>query len=143
MRFNIRIYGLLINQNEEILISHEVIKDRILTKFPGGGLEFNEGIADCLKREFQEEMGISIELKELYYVNDFLQISAFNASEQVILIYYLISSDEISEIKTKSQSEILGFEWKKIIEIIPKKDFTFPIDQIVSEKIKNKKNNKN
>jgi hypothetical protein len=37
-RLNIRVYGLLINQQNEILLVDEQIDDFKFTKFPGGGL---------------------------------------------------------------------------------------------------------
>ena len=50
--FNVRVYGLLINDKNEILISDEQEYGTRFTKFPGGGLEFGEGLIDGLKREF-------------------------------------------------------------------------------------------
>jgi ADP-ribose pyrophosphatase YjhB (NUDIX family) len=48
-RLNIRVYGLLINHQNEILLVDEQIDDFKFTKFPGGGLELGEGTTDCLK----------------------------------------------------------------------------------------------
>ena len=48
-RFNIRVYGILINDRNELLVSDELIKGLQFTKFPGGGLEWGEGTMDCLK----------------------------------------------------------------------------------------------
>jgi len=53
--FNVRVYGLMIHDGA-ILTVEEPVRDRIIRKFPGGGLEFGEGILDCLKREFKEEL---------------------------------------------------------------------------------------
>ena len=39
-RFNIRVYGILINDRNELLVSDELIKGLQFTKFPGGGLEW-------------------------------------------------------------------------------------------------------
>ena len=57
-KFNLRVYGILINKNNEVLLSSELRFEKPMIKFPGGGLEFGEGLVDCLKREFQEECGI-------------------------------------------------------------------------------------
>ena len=56
--FNIRVYGILINDKKQVLVSDEFIRGSYYTKFPGGGLEFGEGTRDCLKREFKEEMNL-------------------------------------------------------------------------------------
>ena len=55
-QFNLRVYGILINDQKQVLVSDEYIRGKHYTKFPGGGLEFGEGTRDCLAREFMEEM---------------------------------------------------------------------------------------
>lgn len=87
-RFNIRVYGIWINDNQEILVSDERIGDFKFTKFPGGGLEFGEGIKDCLIREWKEELNIDIEVGNHIYTTDFFQLSAFDQTSQIISIYY-------------------------------------------------------
>jgi 8-oxo-dGTP diphosphatase len=60
-RFNVRVYGILIHE-ENVLVSDEYIKGKFITKFPGGGLEFGEGTLDCVVREFKEELGLDVEV---------------------------------------------------------------------------------
>jgi len=139
--FNLRVYGLLINSKNEILVSDERRNGVSFTKFPGGGLEFGEGLSEGLKREFREELGIEVEVGAFFYVNDFLQVSAFNEHHQLISFYYFVHYNETS---------ILGNEiyaipfpedgekqrWISISEL--EFDlFTFPIDQLVAKKLKN------
>jgi 8-oxo-dGTP diphosphatase len=90
--FNIRVYGILINDKKQILVSDELIQNMKITKFPGGGLEFGEGTKDCLRREFMEEMNLEIEVDEHIYTTDYFQISAFNSSHQIISIYYFVKA---------------------------------------------------
>ena len=54
-KFNIRVYGILINEHSQVLVTDELINAKEITKLPGGGLEFGEGTIDCIKREFMEE----------------------------------------------------------------------------------------
>ena len=75
--FTIRVYGILMNDKNQVLVSDEYIRGNYYTKFPGGGLEFGEGTRDCLKREFMEEMGLKVEVGEHLYTTDFFQMSAF------------------------------------------------------------------
>jgi len=136
--FNIRVYGLLINDGK-VLITHEHRAGIIMTKFPGGGLEKGEGLADGLKREFIEEMNLEIEVNNIFYVNDFLQISAFNSNDQLISFYYLIDSKEKANIIADSNKSILVKD-QQIFEWIAFKDlkideFTFPIDRKVVGKL--------
>jgi len=84
----LRVYGLLIH-NGQILVSDELIKGQRITKFPGGGLEFGEGLKDCLIREVREEMGIEALDPQHFYTTDFFQQSSFHSSPmQVVSVYY-------------------------------------------------------
>jgi ADP-ribose pyrophosphatase YjhB (NUDIX family) len=86
--FNIRVYGILVDEANRVLVSDEFIRGNYYTKFPGGGLEFGEGTRDCLRREFMEEMNLRVEVGKHIYTTDFFQMSAFNPSHQIISIYY-------------------------------------------------------
>ncbi len=93
-RFNIRVYGILINEHKQVLVSDEIIRGNYFTKFPGGGLEYGEGTRDCLKREFMEEMNLAVEVGDHLYTTDFFQHSAFHPGHQIISIYYLVKALE-------------------------------------------------
>lgn len=143
-RFNIRVYGLLFNSSNDVLLVHERIGNFAFTKFPGGGLELGEGIADCLIREFREETGIEVELVRHLYTTDFFQQSAFRETDQLISVYYEVRAlsglenlrfDE-HEILTGGRKETLKFEWVSL-DILNEEKLTFPIDKkLVREIIK-------
>ena len=61
-KFNVRVYGLLFNEQNQILISDEEEYGFQFSKFPGGGLEYGEGLIDGLIREFMEECNAEIEV---------------------------------------------------------------------------------
>ena len=137
--FNLRVYGLLLLEGK-VLITHEHRAGIIMTKFPGGGLEKGEGILDALKREFIEEMNLEIEVGEIFYVNDFLQISAFNSDDQLISFYYKIQTANPYMISMDSEKAKLEkgqqiFEWVKFDDLC-NYEFTFPIDKVVVEMLK-------
>ncbi len=91
-RLNIRVYGILKDNDNHILIVDEQIGDFKFTKFPGGGLELGEGTKACLEREFMEECNLAIEVKEHIYTTDFFQPSAFKLGDQLIAIYYAVEA---------------------------------------------------
>ena len=86
---SVRVYGILINDEKQVLVSDEYIRGAYYTKFPGGGLEIGEGTRDCLKREFMEEMNLQVAVGDHIYTTDFFQQSAFNSAHQILSIYYL------------------------------------------------------
>lgn len=140
-QYNIRVYGLLVNDKGEVLLSEEHRFGKHFTKFPGGGHEIGEGIADCLKREFQEELGIEVHKLEHFYTTDFFQVSAFAPNEQLISIYYKVESSQVGDIVTGRKSLDIEegdqhiFIWKNIVEL-NQADVTYPIDKLVVEKLK-------
>jgi len=87
-RFTLRVYGIILNDRNEVLLSDESYLGHRFTKFPGGGLEYGEGTLDCLKREIREETGCDIEILGHLYTTDFFQESQFHPGLQVISIYY-------------------------------------------------------
>lgn len=148
-KFNIRVYGVLMDGNKRVLVSDEYIRGHYFTKFPGGGLEFGEGTRDCLKREFKEETGLDVTIGEHLYTTDFFQISAFNNSDQIISIYYFVHGD-VSKLDTKTnrfdfapnqvsdpKGEAEVFRWIEWDELSPEV-MDLPIDKIVVGLLKKK-----
>jgi 8-oxo-dGTP diphosphatase len=143
--FNVRVYGILINEQKQVLVTDEIHYGQRITKFPGGGLQFGEGTIDCLKRECMEELGREVEVREHFYTTDFFQRSAFNKKQQVISIYYFISIRESQNIPVTQKafefdSEQDGaqiFRWIDLA-LISENDFTFPIEKKVAELLRKK-----
>jgi len=137
--FNVRVYGILINDAGQVLLSDEQEYGMRFTKFPGGGLEPGEGLIDGLKREFVEECNLNIDVISHFYTTDFYVKSAFNNS-QVISIYYLVKNiDPINlNIKTvvfdfDSEGDTLqAFRWVNLSDM-HLEDFIFPTDKRVAE----------
>lgn len=139
--FNVRVYGLLINADNQILISDEQSGGKIFSKFPGGGLELGEGLIDALKREFMEECNAEIEVLEHIYTTDFYEKSSFNDS-QILSIYYMVKEIQplLLDFKTTPfdfEGEILqAFRWVDLKDLNVA-DVTFKTDQKVVELLKN------
>lgn len=127
--FNIRVYGIWL-QNERVLVSEEEIKGTNFLKFPGGGLELGEGVIDCLKREWFEELGMDINVLEHFYTTDYFQPSAFDDS-QIISIYYKVEPiNQDNYIINRNENE--HSYWLKLEEIT-KDTFSLPIDKRVAK----------
>jgi len=109
---SIRVYGILINEQRQVLVSDEYIRGNYFTKFPGGGLEVGEGTKDCLAREFIEEMNLKVAVSEHIYTTDIYQQSAFNAAHQILSIYYFAKA--IEEIKVPLRNKIFDFDEQQL-----------------------------
>ncbi len=137
-RFNIRVYGLLI-ENDALLVSDEYIKGKKITKLPGGGLEFGEGTRDCVIREFKEELDLTIAVLDHFYTTDFFVNSSFDTNSQVISIYYLVKALEPIKVPIsttahnyKNEEGAQSFRWIQL-SALKEQDFTLIIDQKVGE----------
>ncbi|MBC8005358.1 MAG: NUDIX domain-containing protein [Verrucomicrobia bacterium] len=148
--FNVRVYGILLGESNQLLVSDEYIRGGYYTKFPGGGLEFGEGTRDCLKREFMEEMSLDVSVGEHLYTTDFFQMSAFNPEHQIISIYYFVraledikvpmrikpfdfDSDQMDIYATTHEIETFRFiNWEHLTD----QDVTLPIDKHVVRMLK-------
>ncbi|PLX25446.1 MAG: NUDIX hydrolase [Salinivirgaceae bacterium] len=143
--FNIRVYGLVVNENDELLLTDEYRLDMSMTKFPGGGLEKGEGTIDCLKREFLEELNQPIHNIRHFYTTDFYQKGLFYENMKLISIYYMVDltpplafkvSDKPFDFDPKSENP-QSFRWESIVNL-KSEDLTFPIDRVVMDKLKQK-----
>jgi len=146
--FNVRVYGLLLDSQNRLLVSDEYIRGEFFTKLPGGGLEFGEGTRDGLAREFMEETGITVTVGKHLYTTDFFQISAFNKKDQIISIYYIVTSTECDKIKTSeknfdfspAQIEVKkgtfeSFRWVNF-ENLNEETMSLPIDKVAIQILK-------
>jgi 8-oxo-dGTP pyrophosphatase MutT (NUDIX family) len=143
IKYNLRVYALIINKQQEILLSDEYQLDMKMVKFPGGGMEYGEGTIDCLQREAMEEFGQHLVNIRHYYTTDYYQPALFFRDHQLVSIYYLADFSEeirfrvsskpfdIPEMKNGQQS----FRWVTLSEI-GEEDLTFPIDRKVIRLLK-------
>lgn len=139
-RFNLRVYGIFVKKGGKVLLSTESRKGMTFTKFPGGGLQWGEGLNDCLKREIREELGIECKIKELFYLTEHFQESAFSSNDQLISVYYLLESPQINSItngrKSLDPEEADNhFYWHDLEDLV-EDSLTFPIDREVLDLLK-------
>ena len=136
----IRVYGIVLNEKKEVLVTDEFQLDMKMTKFPGGGLNFGEGTIDCLRREFKEECnGQEIEKICHFYTTDFYQKALFYENHQLISIYYLADFKKPLKFKIaekpfdfeKTENGSQSFRWVKLKDLNPD-DLSFPIDKFVA-----------
>jgi ADP-ribose pyrophosphatase YjhB (NUDIX family) len=144
--FNVRVYGVLLGANGQVLVSDEYIRGNYYTKFPGGGLEFGEGTRECLKREFKEEMDLDVHVTDHLYTTDFFQMSAFTPDHQIIAIYYFVEA--LEPIKAPLRDKPFDFDERELAlykergetetfrfidrDLFSEDSVTLPIDKVVA-----------
>jgi ADP-ribose pyrophosphatase YjhB (NUDIX family) len=141
-RYNIRVYGNHVGERG-LLVTDEIRLGIRMTKLPGGGLKFGEGLADGLRREWREELDVEIEVGDIFYVNPFLQLSAFNREEEVIAMYFRVfprgalngrfTRQPMDFPDDRNDQQV--FRWVSIDELT-EEVFTFPIDKSLVPRLK-------
>ena len=138
-RFTIRVYALIINNRNEVLVTDEFQLNMKMTKFPGGGMQFGEGTLDCLQREMMEECGQELEDIRHFYTTDFYQKALFWDDYQLVSIYYLARLKEPDQLRVSTSAFDFAemsngnqsFRWVPA-EVLNTGGFTFPIDKHVA-----------
>ena len=128
--FNIRVYAVCI-QDQKIFTLTEGYANTVITKLPGGGLEFGEGTIECLHREFDEELNLKIEVIQHFYTQEDFQTSLINDNKQIFNVYYLVKILNIEEMEIKI-AKIEKVSW---IELSENNPFTLPTDKRVFEQL--------
>lgn len=138
-RYNIRAYALIIHEGK-ILLTDELRMGTRMSKFPGGGHEWGEGLLETVRRECIEELGQELISAAHFYTTDFFVASAFRDEDQMISVYYKVvlphpEKIEAEEIVFKFKEETDGaqiFRWIELEKLTPEM-LTYPIDRYVVE----------
>lgn len=141
-QFIIRVYGILINDKKEVLLSDEFRFGMRMTKFPGGGMKFGEGPEDCLRREALEEFGQPVEITGHFYTTGFYQKAMFFEDHQLISIYYnIVLPGPVAFRISENPFDFAGeegsqsFRWSKI-ESMDADELSFPVDRHVARMLR-------
>ena len=136
--FNIRVYGLIFNEDNQVLLSDEYQLGMKMTKFPGGGMKYGESTVECLQREAMEEFGQSLNIKQHFYTLDYFQPALFYTQYQLISIYYLAEFSDTPRFKISHKpfdfeewvNGAISFRWKNLKDL-NERDLTLPVDKKV------------
>lgn len=83
-----RVCGILANEHGILMVKHEPLgKHGYLWSPPGGKVEYGISLEDNLKREFEEEVGLNIEVGQFMFVNEYI-----NSPLHAVEIFFKIRS---------------------------------------------------
>lgn len=135
----VRVYGININERNEVLLTRERYGNREMVKFPGGGMEFGESTIDTLRREIMEEFGLRVKDIRHFYTTDILVASAFHEKAQVLSIYYTFSFEgDAPDLLNSFPSPQLSGIMRVPLTALNPDILTFPIDRKVAQMLKEK-----
>lgn len=86
-KLRIRVCGLCIENGHLLMINHHGINEGDFWAPPGGGLQFGETLESCLKREFLEETGLDVEIKDFRFISEFVHLPL-----HAIELFFLVNS---------------------------------------------------
>lgn len=72
-KLRVRVCGLCIVGDRILLLNHSGITPTNFWSPPGGGINFGESAEDCLKREFGEEVGLEIQVKDFLFACELIK----------------------------------------------------------------------
>lgn len=70
MKANVRASGIVFKYGKVALVRHDNSHNGTYYLLPGGGLEKDETIEECVVREVKEEIGLDVKIKSLAYYED-------------------------------------------------------------------------
>ncbi len=72
-RLRVRACGICVMDESILMVNHSGISDQDFWAPPGGGIQFGEHATACLKREFKEEVGLTVEIGKFLFACEFIQ----------------------------------------------------------------------
>jgi len=72
-RLRARACGICVKDDSILLVNHLGISNQDFWSPPGGGIQLGERAVDCLSREFNEEVGLTIEPGKFLFACEFIQ----------------------------------------------------------------------
>lgn len=73
-KLRVRVCGICIHQGEILLVNHTGLGAPHFWAPPGGGIQTGESAHEALVREFKEETGLSIEVRDFLFACEFIRL---------------------------------------------------------------------
>lgn len=110
----IGVYAVIINNNNEILLTRTQSGTRLIYNFPGGGIDKGEDFSDALHRECKEELGIEISISKLLYYSQQLYTHSDFPCSCMFNLYYVATINAPNNI---AAFDCEGISWFKQDEL--------------------------
>lgn len=108
----VRVRGVILDGNKLLVVKHA--HDTSFAALPGGRLEWNEDIKECLSREIVEELGVIPQIGHLLYINNFTDA---NNTQSIEFFFEIKNSQDYRD--TTNNTRTHAYEISEICWISP------------------------
>ena len=116
-RYTQRIGAYAVITNNENLIA--IVKTETGYFLPGGGIEEDESLDECLKRECLEELGMDILIiNKFAQGNYYFHSTTFNVDMESLGNFFTCKINNYLDIKTEVDHELVWFRPEKAIKLL-------------------------
>ncbi|WP_303311861.1 NUDIX domain-containing protein [Hymenobacter sp. BT730] len=126
----VRVGGLLVQNGAILLAAHRGLLPANVPFWspPGGGWEFGETIRACLRREFQEETGMSVEVGRFLHLHEFM-----NKDLQALELFFEVKpldSTAVPRLGSDPEHPHEGQILTKLAYFTPRQLVSMPVAQV-------------
>ena len=114
-KFRVALYGALV-EDGKVLLATTRVPSGLIVNFPGGGLELGEAPLEAVPREFREETGLDVVVKELLFCSQLFQQNPEYPTEQLMHIYYRVERIG-GTLLDGNNDDVAGVSWASLAEI--------------------------
>ena len=115
----IRVAGIALNKNNELLLVNHQKEGRSYWLFPGGGVEYGETLEEALSREFAEELSVKpASIGSLVFVHDTIYP---DKKRHILNLYFRVTLKKNAKIRANPELVMKGAsfvgmkEFKKLL----------------------------
>lgn len=113
-----RVNGILIENENLLMVKHQMGNGRIFWSVPGGGMDFGTSAIENLQREFLEETNLVVEVGEYLFVHEYL-VPPLHALEHFFLVKRISGKVKLGkDPELSGDNQILQeISWKTISDV--------------------------
>ncbi|MGB4270465.1 MAG: NUDIX hydrolase [Spirochaetota bacterium] len=111
-KIRIRVAGLVVEENKILMIAHKKGSE-IYWLLPGGGVEYHEALDEALKREFIEELGLTVEVGDIALIADSIEPHGKRHIINIVFWCYLKNNS----IRLGDEKILYDFSFKPVSEL--------------------------
>ncbi len=131
-KIRIRVAGLVVEENKILMIAHKKGSE-IYWLLPGGGVEYQESLDNALKREFLEELGLTVEVGDVALIADSIEPHGKRHIINIVFWCYLMNTS----IRLGNDKILYDFSFKSISELTDVVMYP-PLNEYIIQMLQNK-----